>query len=560
MRSLTGTVGSVALLGAGILALAALGACGSEEASPSNPGGRGGSGGSGGKGGVAGSGGSTGGTGGSTPLDAGGTVDGPYGGLTVLVGQSREDDFPATANAYQATRRAGATDIDGYDGTVTLLSQAADGSHEVVFATYFGGTKLDRTLVAAIDADDNVYVAGRTESADLPMLNAIDPQPGGRRDCFVAKFDKTGALLFSTYLAGADNEEPYAMAVDATGVYVAGRTASADFPATPGSAQPSYGGAHEGFSTDEGGGDGFVTKLALDGSTILWSTFLGGGFSDAVTALSVDASGSVYVAGSTESTDFPTTPGVYQAALSGMPSSDDGLFFNLDAFVAKLPADGSRLEMSTMLGGGKIDRGSAVFVGGDGDVYLGGSFDSNDFPEASGFTVSSGYAAAGFLARFSPTGSEMKSLFQVGTTGESGVTAIFQGGPDLYIAGTTDQGAFATPGAHQNAVRGERDAFLAKMAPDATAAAAFTYLGGTTFDALLATGVDDTGRVHVVLTTASSDLPLGGDGVVHAGDRDFYWAALQPNASALVFGTYFGGPGDDVPWGAAFAFGVPSDD
>jgi hypothetical protein len=287
---------------------------------------------------------------------------------------------------------------------------------------------------------------------------------------------------------------------------------------------------------------------------MLWSTFIGGGLLEAASGIALDAAGNVYVAGSTESTNFPTTPGAYQAALSGMPSTDDGLFFNYDAVLLELAADGSQLLMSTLLGGGEIDGGGAVFLDPSGDVYLGGGFRSSDFPESSGFTISAGYANAGFVARFSADGSTLKSMFQLGETGESYVTQVFGNGQDLFIGGTTDRPSLATPGAFQSTLGGAHDAFVARLTPDARRIAAFTYLGGTEFDSLLGAGIDRTGRVQVMLTTMSAGLPVLFNGVAHAGDRDFYWAALQPNATAVDFGTYFGSAADDVPWGAAFAW------
>jgi hypothetical protein len=163
-------------------------------------------------------------------------------------------------------------------------------------------------------------VHGHTESFDFPATpGAYDTTQNGSRDVFVAKLDASGStLLYSTFLGGSNLEEPRALALDVTGAaVVTGWTYSSDFPTTPG--------AYD--TTINGDADVYVTKLDPSGSTLLYSTFLGGSAFDRAHALALDAAGDAVVSGTTYSSDFPTTPAAYDTDYDGGGG---------DAFVAKL--------------------------------------------------------------------------------------------------------------------------------------------------------------------------------------------------------------------------------
>src|SRR5262249_23993195 len=155
--------------------------------------------------------------------------------------------------------------------------------------------------------------------------------PGGAADAFVAKLSADGSgLAYATYLGGSGNDEAFGIAVDgAGGAYLAGLTFSSDFPTTPGAFQTTFGG---GLTAD------FAARLSGDGSALVYATYLGGSDFDEANAIAVDGAGSAYVAGFTSSTDFPATPGAFQAAYGGGPD---------DAFVARLSSDGSALAYAT---------------------------------------------------------------------------------------------------------------------------------------------------------------------------------------------------------------------
>ncbi|MYL22056.1 hypothetical protein GLW04_19460, partial [Halobacillus litoralis] len=158
-------------------------------------------------------------------------------------------------------------------------------------------------------------------------------------------------LVYSTYLGGTSSEQGFGIAVDEMGnAYVTGETRSVDFPTTPGAFDTTY----------NGNNDVFVTKLNADGSTLVYSTYLGGTGFDRGLGIAVDEMGNAYVTGLTVSADFPTTPGAFDTTYNG----------NFDGFVTKLNADGSTLVYSTYLGGTGFDQGSGIAVDEMGNAYV----------------------------------------------------------------------------------------------------------------------------------------------------------------------------------------------
>ena len=288
--------------------------------------------------------------------------------------------LPVTAGAFDTTFNGGVVDV-----FVAKLNADASG---LVYATYLGGTptplrrgsgdpfEFGRGI--AVDADGHAYVTGQTTSDDFPTtagafqttINVTD-NPNDATDGFVAKLTPTGSgLVYSTYLGGTNFDDTDGIALDAAGnAYVTGRTSSDDFPVTPGAFQGVRG----------GGFDGFVTKLNADGSDVVYSTYLGGADNEVTENVVVDAGGNAYVAGSSRSEDFPTTPGAFQ------PTHPGGDFVDLfTAFAVKLNPDGSELVYSTFLGGTKRDFASDIAVDADGHAWVSGATLSPEFPTTAG--------------------------------------------------------------------------------------------------------------------------------------------------------------------------------
>jgi hypothetical protein len=279
-------------------------------------------------------------------------------GNAAVVGQTDSTNFPVQ-NAAQPLPGGAQTRQDAF---VTRFS--VDGS-ALIYSTYLGGNRQEMVGEVggiAVEPNGAAYVAGATSSTDFPVTpNAFDGTlagAAGSLEGFVTKFSAEGVPVYSTFLGGSLSDTIAAIAVDGSGeACVTGTTSSTDFP-TENAEQENYGG---------GDGDAFVTKLAADGTALVYSTYLGGGGSDNGYALALDASGSAYVAGGTFSTNFPIVRPLQPPA------------GNYDAFLARVSPAGN-LAFSTYLGGASQDTGNGVAVDANGEMYVAGHTLSTAFP------------------------------------------------------------------------------------------------------------------------------------------------------------------------------------
>ncbi|HMC20598.1 MAG TPA: SBBP repeat-containing protein, partial [Thermoanaerobaculia bacterium] len=237
-----------------------------------------------------------------------------------------------------------------------------------IYSTYLGGSGLEFTPQVAVNSSGEVIVTGTTTSADFPTTaGVLDRTFNGSNDIVVSKFDSTGTtLLYSTYLGGSGNDLAEDMAVDSAGnVFLIGRTTSHDFPTTLGAYNRNFNG---------GATDFYVAKLNANGSSLVYSTFVGGSDTDLGLGIAVSSTGEAYVTGTTLSSDFPTTAGAFDRTFHG----------SQDAFVVKLDAAGANLIYSTFLGGADVDVGESVAINSLGQAHVSGFTDSSDFPVTPG--------------------------------------------------------------------------------------------------------------------------------------------------------------------------------
>ena len=294
-------------------------------------------------------------------------------GNACVTGSTYSHDFPTTPGAFQTTNKA-----SNFVNPKTLfVSKLNSDGTGLVYSTYLGGTELELGGGIAADASGNAYVTGTTASADYPItLGAFQTTYPGFRSALATKLNPSGtALVYSTYLGGSAfaGTQGRAITVDTSGnAYLAGQTQSTNYPTTFGSFRKGYCG---GFS------DAYVTKLNVDGSALVYSTYLcgvnfqGGDNADDAFGIAVDGSGSAYVTGYTDSDTFPVTADALQSKRAGFD----------DMFLTKLKPDGSDLLYSTYLGGAKFDDGDAgVGVDNSGHAYVVGTTDSTDFPTTPG--------------------------------------------------------------------------------------------------------------------------------------------------------------------------------
>ena len=289
-------------------------------------------------------------------------VDGS--GNVYVTGSTQSTDFP-TVKPLQ---------IGIVGSTDAFIAKFNLSTPAIVYSTYLGGSSADLATAIAVDASQNVYIAGYTYSSDFPTQNALQSKNAGNSDAFVVELNAAGtSLLFSTYFGGAGIDKVFGMALDGAGsVYVTGSTLSNDFPTTLNAAQ----------ITNAGQGDAFVFKLGLGGSSLVYSTLLGGTGADQGNAIALDSSTNVYITGFTQSSDFPIVDSL-QTILGISGAGSCGTNVCSDAFVTKLNPSGG-LSYSTYLGGSNSDFGQAIAVDAAGNAYLAGGTSSQNFPVIAG--------------------------------------------------------------------------------------------------------------------------------------------------------------------------------
>jgi hypothetical protein len=420
----------------------------------------------------------------------------------------------------------------------------------LVYSTYLGGGGENARAIA-VDAVGAVYVAGGTSSPDFPTTpGALQPTNRGSDEAFVAKLNPAGtALVYATYLGGTGLDSAAAIAVDAAGsAYVMGDTSAADFPTTPGALQPAL----------RGDDDAFVAKLNPAGTALVYATFLGGTDQEQGRAIALDAAGAAWVAGTTLSTNFPTTPGALQRTYRG------GI---TDAFVAKLNPAGSALVYATFLGGRSNDEASGVALDAAGAVYVAGITLSPDFPTTPGVLQPAPHGQDAFVAKLNPTGTALVyATFLGGAADDYAYAVAVDAAGSAYVPGWTRSPDFPTTlGAPQPTRRGGRfEGFVAKLNPAGTALVYSTYLGGSGEDGVNAIALDATGAAYVTGSTSSANFPTtpGAPQPTFGGTEDGFVAKLSPAGTALVYSTYLGGTGSEAssaialdPTGAAWVAG-----
>ncbi|HXH48546.1 MAG TPA: alpha/beta fold hydrolase [Terriglobia bacterium] len=410
------------------------------------------------------------------------------------------------------------------------------------FSTYLGGSSDDYGWSVAVDGSGNSYITGTTISPDFPTTaSAYDTSCGTDSNCdsasyydvFVTKLDAAGSLVYSTYIGGSNSDIGIRLTTDASGAtYVTGLTSSVDFP-TANALQSSLGGTQ----------DAFVSKLSPDGSSLVYSTYLGGSGLEAGRDVAVDAFGDAYVAGWTTSGDFPITTGAYQTACGDF-------FFCSDAFVTELGPLGNTEVYSTYLGGSGRDQIDSLGIDSSGDAYVAGFTESSNFPTQNGFQTSLAGGMDAFLTKLNNTGSSILYSSYLGGTNEDRVEwmAVDAQG-SAYVTGTTFSSDFPTRNAVQSVLSGAQDALVAKINPALTGNTSViysTYLGGAGAEEGRSIGVDSSGNAYVTGFTDSTDFPvLNAIQATNAGGFDVYVAKLNASGSHLIFSTYLGGTGTD---------------
>lgn len=347
----------------------------------------------------------------------------------------------------------------------------------LTYSTYLGSSQGDAGYGIAVDSSGNTYIVGQTCSTDFPTLGPEQPTSSGNCDVFVTKLNSTGtALIYSTYLGGSSGDQAKGIAIDSSGnAYITGITNSTNFPTTAGAFQRAFGG---------GDTDAFVAELNASGSSLAYSSYLGGNENEGMGGIAVDTAGNAYVTGSTASDDssFPVANTDIQGACIGykangtspMPPNCPPYILGeatTDAFVTKFTPDGSSLVYSTYLGGTDSDVGTGIAVDTLRAAYVAGWTISTDFhfpPNGAAFQPAYAGNTDAFVLKIDPSGSSLVYATYLGGSGQDQAMAIVVDINGVaYVTGETASSNFPTERAIQPTLSGPLnypgDAFISKV-------------------------------------------------------------------------------------------------
>jgi hypothetical protein len=430
--------------------------------------------------------------------------------------------------------------IASYDSRKPLIIDPA-----LSYATYLGGSAGDVAQAVTVDSSGSMYVTGEATSTNFPTLNAVQQTYAGHGDAFVTKLNPTGtALVYSTYLGGSGLDGGYGIAVDSNGnAYVGGDTGSKNFPVTKGAFQTTCGG-----DCAKGTSDVFVSVLDPTGSSLVYSTYLGGSGTDRlVEGITVDSQGDAYVTGWTQSTNFPVTKGAFQTTLPGTTSG----------FVTEINPTGSALLYSTYLGGTGSSVVTAIALDSSGDAYVTGWTSSTSFPTTSGvFQTSLAGDQDAFVAELNPTGSGLLySTYIGGTKPEIAYSIAVNTAGNAYISGYTcssdfpiTSGAYKTTYTSSSCTEWGGNGFVTELAAGGSGLVYSTYFGGNGTEVAFGLALDHSGVVYITGRTNSTNFPTtpGAFQPKYAGGIDAFFSELDATGTGLVYSTYLGGSQSDA--------------
>jgi len=427
---------------------------------------------------------------------------------------------------------------EGYHPSTPLIIDPV-----VVAATISGASSDNWGFTATYDNAGNIYAGGASFDVGYPTtLGAFQTSfGGGARDIAVTKYNPDGSQqIYATYIGGSQSDQPHSMIVDFNGqLCIYGITRSLNYPVTSTAFQPN----------NAGGKEIVVTKLNVDGSALIGSTYLGGSNTDGENLISpntndanrgeiiLDAQNNIYIVSSTLSNDFPVTSNAYQTTNNG----------SQDVVVLKLNSDLSALFWSTYIGGGSNDTGLGIRVLDNGEVIVSGIAGSQNFPvEAGGYQSTwPGGINSAFITKLSNNGQNILNSTYFGTNGDDYSYFVdIDEDDNVHIYGLTTGEIEITPNTYFSN-SGSRQ-FLAGFTPDLSQLKYSTVIGSATGSGLdfdfvpVAFMVDKCNGIYFSGYQANSGLPTTSDAIEPSGDDSFYLAKLSPNAEVLEFGTYYG--------------------
>jgi len=340
--------------------------------------------------------------------------------------------------------------VGNYDPNYTLIVDPT-----LTYSTYFGGSQNEGAGYGfEVDNQGNVYITGDTGSTNLPISNALQPQHnGGEQDVFVSKIDPySNTLIYSTYLGGSERDTANRLTIDGNNnVYVTGFTRSSNFPVVN-ALYPQKPGAL-------GDADAFILKLDSTGSSLVFSTYLGGTRSDDGWDIEINSQGEIIVVGITQSFDFPVQNAI-QPTRTEDPSPSNAVF---ETFITKLNPSATQIVFSTYLGGSGNDVVRAVAVDNQDDIYTTGETDSEDYPVQNQIQTNQSSTDI-FISKINSAGTSLIFSSYIGGSGQDrawGIAADENG--NSYITGNTNSTNFPMVNPYDSTFNGRSDVFIVKI-------------------------------------------------------------------------------------------------
>lgn len=397
----------------------------------------------------------------------------------------------------------------------------------ITFSSFVGGNQVDSSFSAQTDLDNNIYIAGYTNSTNLPVTSAYQNQLGGFASAFVAKFSPAPDSLpiYITYV-GNDVAEVRDMAIDPSGnTYVTGSTSSTSFP-TVNAFQASKVGII----------DGYVFKLNSTGTDLIYSTYFGGNSVDRGRAIGLDSQNNAYITGVTTSTTFPVV-NAYQSTNAGVQ----------DAYVIKVSADGGAIIYSTYLGGTGGDYAAAIDVDDSGKAYLSGNTSSTDYPLMNADQNQANGGEDGIVSVMDSSGGLLYSSYLGGNNNDFATSIKLDNNGNILVAGNTESTNFPFLMNNSQPLNGVRDAFITRIDPSAINVPQSQLKGGSGEDSAQAMVVDNNNDIYISGVTTSNDLDLilPVQPTNAGGNSEIFINVLSMDDGISKFSTYLGGSGED---------------
>ncbi|HPO62705.1 MAG TPA: T9SS type A sorting domain-containing protein [Candidatus Kapabacteria bacterium] len=412
------------------------------------------------------------------------------------------------------------------------------------WGTYYGGTLNDLAADVGVDVSNNIYVTGKTRSTTYVATSGAYQTSlagGWDYDCFIAKFNASGSLLWATYFGGDSFDEAKKIAVQSDGNFFITGITHGNFEnvfATPGTHQQFNNGA---INPVNPGYDAFLTKFNTEGQRV-WSTYYGGTGYDFGNSIALDGSGNIYLGGLTQSTQNIASAGAFKTAFSG----------NNDVFFAKMNSQGQRIW--------------GTYYGSGGNDSLGGiTFNNNMIYLTGGTNSQSGIATWGcwlydfqgvmdiFVAKFNQDCQQMWSTYYGGSSYDIANDIQFLSSGEIIIAGATESTTnIASSGSSQGALAGGRDGFIARFNQDGNRVWA-TYLGGTAFDNIYRIYIDNNNGFAVTGETFSNSAFATANSyqTTNAGGSDAFITHYTVQG-IKDWGSFYGGTNNEIGLGIAY--------